>query len=77
MQVLATHHVAIYTPNFETLEAFYTETLGFPVTLRWDDANIIFIDVGRTPWARESASTTWRSTSRMWTRPSGNFRIGA
>ncbi|MDQ5851766.1 MAG: VOC family protein, partial [Chloroflexota bacterium] len=48
MRVLATHHVAIYTPNFETLEAFYTQTLGFPVTLRWDDATIIFIDVGST-----------------------------
>ena len=48
MRVLVTHHVAIYTPNFETLEAFYTQTLGFPVTLRWDDATIIFIDVGST-----------------------------
>lgn len=48
MQLLATHHVAINTPNFEAMEAFYTEKLGFPVTRRWDDSGIIFIDVGST-----------------------------
>ncbi len=48
MDLLATHHIAVYTPNFEAMEAFYTRTLGFPVTLRWDDAGIIFIDIGST-----------------------------
>ena len=48
VRVLATHHVAIQTANFEVMEAFYTETLGFPVTKRWDDVGIIFIDIGST-----------------------------
>jgi catechol 2,3-dioxygenase-like lactoylglutathione lyase family enzyme len=48
VRVLATHHVAIQTANFDAMEAFYTQTLGFPVTRRWDDAGIIFIDIGST-----------------------------
>ena len=48
MQLKATHHVALFTRNFAELEAFYTETLGFPVTRRWDDVSIIFIDIGST-----------------------------
>lgn len=48
MHLLGTHHVGIQTPNFEALEDFYTRTLGFPVTLRWDDAGIIFVDAGST-----------------------------
>ena len=48
MQLLGTHHIAIFTRNFAELERFYTETLGFPVTKRWDDSGIIFIDIGST-----------------------------
>ncbi len=48
MEVLATHHVAIYTREQQRMEEFYTKTLGFAVTKRWDDANIIFIDIGST-----------------------------
>ena len=48
MEVLATHHVAIFTREHQRMEEFYTETLGFAVTKRWDDANIIFIDIGST-----------------------------
>ena len=48
MNVLATHHVAIFTRNMEAMENFYTQTLGFPVTKRWDDKGIIFINVGST-----------------------------
>jgi glyoxylase I family protein len=48
MQLLGTHHVALFTDNFAALEKFYTETLGLPVTKRWDDVNIIFINVGST-----------------------------
>jgi catechol 2,3-dioxygenase-like lactoylglutathione lyase family enzyme len=48
MQLKATHHIALVTRNFSALEAFYTETLGFPVTRRWDDVPIIFIDIGST-----------------------------
>jgi catechol 2,3-dioxygenase-like lactoylglutathione lyase family enzyme len=48
MQLTGTHHVALRTPNFAAMEAFYTQTLGFPVTKRWDDVTIIFIDIGST-----------------------------
>jgi catechol 2,3-dioxygenase-like lactoylglutathione lyase family enzyme len=48
MELVGTHHVALFTDNFSTLEAFYTQTLGFPVVKRWDDVNIIFINVGST-----------------------------
>ncbi len=48
MEVLATHHVAIYTRELRRMEEFYTKTLGFAVTKRWDDASIIFIDIGST-----------------------------
>ena len=48
MKLKATHHIAIHTQNIATMENFYTETLGFPVVKRWDDVNIIFIDIGST-----------------------------
>ncbi len=48
MQVVATHHIAVITTQFEEMERFYTQTLGFAVTKRWDDVSIIFIDVGST-----------------------------
>lgn len=48
MQLTGTHHIGLRTPNFEAMEAFYTETLGFQVTKRWDDVKIIFIDIGST-----------------------------
>ena len=48
MQLLATHHVALFTRNFAAMEKFYSETLGFPITRRWDDVTIIFINVGST-----------------------------
>lgn len=48
MQLLATHHVALFTRNFAEMEKFYSQTLGFPITRRWDDATIIFINVGST-----------------------------
>jgi catechol 2,3-dioxygenase-like lactoylglutathione lyase family enzyme len=44
----ATHHIALFTRNFAAMVHFYTQTLGFPVTRRWDDVTIIFIDVGST-----------------------------
>ncbi len=40
------HHIAIYTRDLERLEAFYTQTLGFPVVRRWDSAGIVFVDAG-------------------------------
>ena len=48
MQLLATHHVALFTRNFAEMEKFYSQTLGFPITRRWDDVTIIFINVGST-----------------------------
>jgi catechol 2,3-dioxygenase-like lactoylglutathione lyase family enzyme len=48
MKLKATHHVALLTRNFAEMEKFYTQTLGFPVTKRWDDVTIIFIDIGST-----------------------------
>ena len=48
MQLLATHHVALFTRNFAEMEKFYSETLGLPITRRWDDVTIIFINVGST-----------------------------
>ena len=40
------HHVAIYTHDLARLEAFYTQTLGFPVVRRWAAAGIVFVDAG-------------------------------
>ena len=48
MNLKSTHHVAIFTQNFAAMERFYTETLGFKVTKRWDPRTIIFIDIGST-----------------------------
>jgi catechol 2,3-dioxygenase-like lactoylglutathione lyase family enzyme len=44
----ATHHVSIFSRDVPALERFYTETLGLPVTRRWDDLGIVFVDVGST-----------------------------
>ena len=48
MKLAGTHHVALRTPNFAEMERFYAQTLGFSITRRWDDVNIVFIDVGST-----------------------------
>jgi len=40
------HHIAIYTRDLARLEAFYTQTLGFPVARRWDAPGIVFVDAG-------------------------------
>lgn len=48
MQLTGTHHIGLRTPNMAAMEAFYTQTLGFPVVRRWDDVQIIFIDIGST-----------------------------
>ncbi len=48
MDLTGTHHIAIFTRNFDALEAFYTQTLRLPVTNRWDDVGIIFIGIGST-----------------------------
>ena len=48
MKVKATHHIALLTPNFEEMQQFYGETLGFPVVGRWDEVDIVFFDAGGT-----------------------------
>jgi catechol 2,3-dioxygenase-like lactoylglutathione lyase family enzyme len=48
MQIKATHHVAIFTRQFDAMLAFYTQTLGLKITRRWDDVTIVFIDIGST-----------------------------
>ena len=68
MKVTATHHVAMITPNFETMQQFYGETLGFPVTRRWDDANIVFYDAGST-----KIELIGRDTATTNTAPTGGW----
>jgi catechol 2,3-dioxygenase-like lactoylglutathione lyase family enzyme len=46
LHFLSAHHIAIYTRDLARLERFYTQTLGFPVVRRWDDAGIVFVDAG-------------------------------
>ncbi len=48
MHLKATHHIGVRTQNMAAMEKFYSETLGFPVIKRWDDVDIIFIDIGST-----------------------------
>jgi catechol 2,3-dioxygenase-like lactoylglutathione lyase family enzyme len=48
MNLKGTHHIGLFTRNFAAMEAFYTQTLGFPVTRRWDDVTIAFFDIGST-----------------------------
>ncbi len=48
MQLKATHHIGVRTQNMAAMTQFYTETLGFPITKRWDDVDIIFMDIGTT-----------------------------
>jgi catechol 2,3-dioxygenase-like lactoylglutathione lyase family enzyme len=40
------HHIAIYTRDLARLEAFYTQTLGFPLIRRWEAAGIVFVEAG-------------------------------
>ncbi len=46
MHILGVHHVAIFTRNYETMQAFYADVVGLPVTRRWDDAGIVFFGAG-------------------------------
>ena len=48
MKLKATHHIALYTPNFTEMNKFYGETLGFPITRRWDEVGIVFYGIGST-----------------------------
>lgn len=48
MQIIATHHVAICTPNFARLCDFYVNTLGLPQVGKFVGKNIIFVQAGST-----------------------------
>ncbi|MEZ4612713.1 MAG: VOC family protein [Caldilineaceae bacterium] len=45
--------------NLDEMVQFYTEMLGCPVTRRWDDVNIVFVNVGST--TLNSSAATRRS----------------
>lgn len=46
MKIVGTHHVAVCTPNFAKMCAFYTETLGLKKVGSFSGKNIIFVDAG-------------------------------
>src|SRR5687768_10935501 len=46
MQLQAAHHLGIMTTDLARLEAFYADTLGLPVAMRWDDVGIVFLEAG-------------------------------
>ena len=48
MNISATHHIGVPTQNMDEMVRFYTETLGCPITRRWDDVNIVFVGIGST-----------------------------
>ncbi len=48
MHVTHTHHVALATPHFERIRAFYVDVLGFPLRGAFPGRNIIFVDAGST-----------------------------
>jgi catechol 2,3-dioxygenase-like lactoylglutathione lyase family enzyme len=48
MRIVSTHHVALYTPHFATLRAFYVETLGLPISGEFPGYNILFLGAGET-----------------------------
>lgn len=48
MRILGAHHVALTTPHFERLRAFYVETLGLRVVGGFAGYHIIFLAAGAT-----------------------------
>ena len=46
MEITGPHHIALLTPNFDRLRAFYVDLLGFPVVGAYRDRRIIFMEVG-------------------------------
>ena len=48
VQFIGTHHIAITTPHFKQLRAFYVEMLGLPVVGGFPGHDIVFIEAGGT-----------------------------
>lgn len=46
LQTTGTHHVAIYTANFEAIRDFYVNTLGMPLCGGFAGYNTVFVDAG-------------------------------
>lgn len=65
MQITGTHHVAIYTANFERLRDFYVTTLGLPVRVAVEGYNIVFVDAGTTTIEIEE-ETNGQPTEGSW-----------
>ncbi len=61
MNISRTHHVALFTANFERIRDFYTTVLGFPIVGRIPGRNILFVDCGST--AIEIVEDTTRAAS--------------
>jgi glyoxylase I family protein len=48
VKISHTHHIALFTANFDRIRDFYTTVLGFPVVGRIRGHNIVFVDCGST-----------------------------
>lgn len=48
MKLTATHHVGLFTPNFDAMKHFYSETLGLEIVRSWDEPQIVFFAAGST-----------------------------
>lgn len=48
MKISHTHHVALFTANFDRIRDFYTTVMGFPVVGKIPGHNIVFVDCGST-----------------------------
>lgn len=65
MHVLAMHHVALRTPNFERLYTFYVKTVGMSVVGGFAEDRIVFIAAGNIAIELEpTAETTAPARSR-------------
>jgi catechol 2,3-dioxygenase-like lactoylglutathione lyase family enzyme len=48
MEIRSTHHVALYTTNFDQLRAFYTDIIGMPIVGGFRSHQIVFLAAGST-----------------------------
>jgi len=48
MKMSHTHHMALFTANFDRMRDFYTTVLGFPIVGQIRGHNIVFVDCGST-----------------------------
>ena len=48
MAILRSHHIALKSPSYGQMRAFYTDTLGFRIVGQIPGKEIVFIDIGGT-----------------------------